>query len=63
MESKQKADLKASEADVASEWCGGMLRVPVTALTISSCMAHHHLCISLHIAKQSQPGDPPLISL
>ena len=48
---------------MASEWCGGMLRMPVTALTISSCTAHHHLSISLHRAEQSESGDPPFISL
>ena len=46
MESRQRADLKASEAAVASAWCGGMLRMPVTALMISSYMAHPHLSIS-----------------
>ena len=63
MESKQNADLKASEAAVASAWCGGMLRTPVTALMISSCTVQHLLSISFHRAKQSESRDPPLISL
>ena len=45
---------------MASAWCGGMLRMPVTALMISSCTAHTHLSISLHRAKQSRSGYPSL---
>ena len=52
VESKQKTDLKASEASVASAWCGGMWRTFVASLMISSCMAHTRLSISPHRAEQ-----------